>query len=67
MLVTINGEKHELHEGATVAEALAALGIRDCEGVAVELDGAFVEREEYAETRLAEDSSLELIRFVGGG
>ena len=67
MEVVINGEAREVAEGATVAETLARLGITDTQGVAVELDGRFVERDDYAAVTLSRGAVMEIIRFVGGG
>ena len=67
MRVTVNEEIHDFDEGATVAEALAHVGIHDCRGIAVELNGQFVERDAYPTTCLQDGSTLEVVRFVGGG
>jgi sulfur carrier protein len=67
MRVKINGEHRDMADGATVAEALELLGIRERRGVAVEVDGTFLEPEAYETTGLVEGSRLEVVRFVGGG
>jgi thiamine biosynthesis protein ThiS len=67
MRVTVNGEEREFSAGVTVTQALELIGIASCRGVAVELDGTFVEREAYETTTLAEGSTMEVVRFVGGG
>ena len=67
MRVTINGEERELPDGASVADVIAQLGMRDLPGIAVELDGRFVERDAYSETRLTQGATMEIVRFVGGG
>lgn len=35
--------------------------------VVVEIDGQIIERENFENTKLTPDQSIELIRFVGGG
>ena len=45
MHVIVNGEEKNVADGSTVADALTELGMSDCRGVAVELDGEFLERE----------------------
>ena len=67
MRVTINGEERELPDGASVADVIAQLGMQDLPGIAVELDGRFVERDAYSETRLTQGAAMEIVRFVGGG
>jgi sulfur carrier protein len=67
MRALINGQERTVPEGATVADVLALLDMETARGVAVELDGAFVEREEYGTRRLEDGARLEVVRFVGGG
>ncbi len=67
MRVTVNGEDREFAEGVSVAQALELIGIAECRGVAVELDGTFVERDAYDTTAVSAGSTMEVVRFVGGG
>lgn len=66
MRVTVNGEPRELSEGSSVAELVAALGLRP-EIVAVERNRELVPRARHAATRLAEGDELEVVTLVGGG
>lgn len=67
MRVTVNGEERQFPSGISVAKALELLGLTEFRGIAVELNGAFVERDTYASAQLGEQARLELVRFVGGG
>jgi len=67
MNVTVNSEPRTVEESTTVAALLEQLGLTDYHGIAVELDGKFVERGAYASTLLAPHSHIEIVRFVGGG
>jgi sulfur carrier protein len=65
----INGVEKQFPPGqlpATVAELLEQLGI-EAATVAAEIDGEIIEREKFAQTRLRNGQSVELVRFAGGG
>jgi len=64
--VFLNGEPHQVAEGATVADLVAGLG-RDPRTVAVERNGDLVPRARFGETRLGAGDRLEVVHFVQGG
>jgi sulfur carrier protein len=64
--VWINGERRRLAEGATVPDALGALGLPGA-GVAVAVDGEVVPRARWAATPLAEGARVEVLTAVQGG
>ena len=66
--VKLNGETHELPDGATVADAVAAVGApSDGRGVAAAVDGEVVPRSAWASHPLAVDDRVEVLRAVQGG
>ena len=66
--VVLNGQPHELPDGATVAEAVLAVGVSgDGRGVAVALDGEVVPRGEWARTHVSEGQHVEVLHAVQGG
>lgn len=65
MNVQINGAAHALSEGATVADALAAIDAPH-RGVAVAVDGAVVRRAQWG-TPLHEGAAVEVLTAVQGG
>jgi len=65
MWLEVNGERHEMPEGATVVDLLRALAVRG--RVAVERNGVVLRQAEHAEVRLGEGDVLEVVTFVGGG
>ena len=68
MRVTVNGEPHDLPGDATVAAAVARVGVDDAErGVAVALEGDVVPRSAWATTPLIPDARLEVLRATAGG
>ena len=66
MVVWINGERHELADGATVPDALGALGLPRS-GVAVAVDGEVVPRSAWADATLPDGARVEILTAVQGG
>ena len=66
-VVTLNGERCELGERATVEAAIQATGAPDGRGVAVALDGEVVPRGEWATTEVRDGQQVEVLRAVQGG
>ena len=66
MNVTVNGQKREVSDGATVLDVLAMFQL-GADAVVVQRNEDIVDRERYGETALAEGDTLELVHIVGGG
>jgi sulfur carrier protein len=66
-VVTLNGERRELREPATVEVAVLAAGAPDGRGVAVALDGEVVPRGAWATTEVRDGQEVEVLRAVQGG
>ena len=64
--ITVNGELHEVEQGASVADWLAARGI-DPKSVVVERNREIVPRSQWAGVRLAANDQMEIVGVVGGG
>jgi len=68
MRVILNGQERELPEDATVAHAVALLGLPpEPRGVAVALEGEVVPRGAWALTPVAEGQRVEVLTAVQGG
>lgn len=68
MIVQLNGERRELADGASVADAVALLGVPlDARGVAVAVDREVVRRGAWAETTLAPGARVEVLTAIQGG
>ena len=68
MIVRLNGEERELADGATVAGAVAALGVApDARGVAVAVDREVVPRGAWATTALTGGCQVEVLTAIQGG
>jgi sulfur carrier protein len=66
MIITLNGETHDVPPGTTVAELLATLEVPP-KHVAVEVNLELVPRGRHAEHALRENDRLEIVTLVGGG
>ncbi len=66
ILLTLNGEPFRIHHGATIAELCAAIDLNP-KKVAVERNLEIVPRSTFADMKLADGDSLEIVHFVGGG
>ena len=64
--VTVNGEPRELPAGSTVADLVAALGLKP-QQVAVERNKEIVRRAEHPATALGDGDRLEVVTLFGGG
>lgn len=62
----VNGQTVPLGQEQTLSAFLTAQQY-DCRTIAVERNGAIVPKAEYENIRLADDDTLEIVRFVGGG
>jgi sulfur carrier protein len=66
MTLTVNGERWELPDGATLADVLGRLDAPSA-GVAVALDGAVVPRRSWPGTSLRDGARIEVLTAVQGG
>lgn len=64
--IRLNGETHEVGDGATVLDLLDDLD-RHPRTVAVEYNGDILPRERYGDTPLSAGDRVEVVHFVQGG
>jgi sulfur carrier protein len=68
VIVELNGQAEQLPDGATVADAVKAVGVNgETRGVAVAVDGEVVRRADWVTTPLADRQAVEVVRAVQGG
>ena len=68
MTIELNGTGVELHDGATLADAVQASGAEPgSRGLAAAVDGDVVRRSEWTRTKLREGQSVEVVHAVQGG
>ncbi|MGB0036537.1 MAG: sulfur carrier protein ThiS [Candidatus Acidiferrales bacterium] len=66
MTIVVNGERHEIPEGLTVAALLDHLGMTT-DRVAIERNLDILPRARWGETKIQPNDSFEIVHFVGGG
>jgi sulfur carrier protein len=67
-VILLNGESADLQPGATLASALAGLGLTvQARGVAVTVDGEVVPRADWETFALAQDARVEVLTAMQGG
>jgi len=66
MIITLNGDKHELAAPLSVSALLQQLDI-DARRVAVELNLAVVKKAAYDSSVIKDGDEIEIVNFVGGG
>lgn len=66
MHITLNGEKKEIPNNATVSGLLEFLNIQH-QRVAVELNLEIVKKDKFSTTTIQEGDSLEIVSFMAGG
>jgi thiamine biosynthesis protein ThiS len=64
--VTLNGDRTEVEDGASVAELLRNLGVT-AQRVVVEHNRRILRTEDFAGAHVAAGDELEVVHFVGGG
>jgi sulfur carrier protein len=62
----INGKRVELDQPTALLTYLDSLGVNQ-RAVAVEHNGAIIDRTDYASTTLRDGDTVEIVRMVGGG
>lgn len=66
MHVLVNSEPRSLPENATIADLIRELGLEKA-ACAVEVNKKLVPKAKHADTRLADQDSIEVVTLVGGG
>ena len=66
MTVTVNGERHEVPDGLSVAALLNHIGMSG-DRVAIERNLDILPRAQWQETQIQPNDILEIVHFVGGG
>jgi sulfur carrier protein len=68
MIVELNGRSVDLPAGATVSDAVVAVGADgEKRGVAVAVDGEVVRSAEWEQTELHQAQKVEVVRAIQGG
>lgn len=65
MRLKLNGKEREVTDVCNLEELVASLAIHRM--IVVEHNGRIVPKERYADTRIQENDTLEIVHMVGGG
>jgi sulfur carrier protein len=67
-VIFVNGTPTQGHDGATVAQLLAVLGVeREARGVAVAVDGEVIPRREWPDRTVPGGARVEALTAMQGG
>ncbi len=67
MQIKINDVVTEIPDGLTIAELLTQQKVKMPDMVSVQRNGAIVERQAFAGTRVEANDSIDFLYFMGGG
>ncbi len=67
MNIELSGKNKTVADGITVAELIVQEQLETPEHVKVAVNDDFVEREQFADTRLHDGDVVEFLTFMGGG
>jgi sulfur carrier protein len=67
VILTVNGERREVAEDATLADLLPGNRASDDRGVAIARNGEVVPRRVWRQQRLEAGDRVEILNAVGGG
>ena len=67
-MITLNGERSAVPDGALIADVLDALGVEPGRrGVAIAVDGEVVPRTQWGSTSLPAGAHVEVVQAIQGG
>jgi len=64
--IQLNGDPYEINDGTNLNELLNKLKIQKNK-VAIEVNGAIVEKNKYPKLILSKGDKVEIVQFIGGG
>jgi sulfur carrier protein len=68
MTITINGDRHDIQPGTTIANLLDTLDLKTGRrGVAVAVDAEVVPRTQWERTEVADGANVEVVVAIQGG
>lgn len=67
MVIKVNGENLNLEKSLNIAELLTAVKAAQPEYVTVQLNGEFVERDDFTKIFVNDGDEVEFLYFMGGG
>jgi sulfur carrier protein len=65
--ITINGKVQELNKTISLTELISLNNVSQPSMVSVQLNGEFVNREDFDTTQIKEADEIDFLYFMGGG
>lgn len=66
MIVMVNGEEKNIPDNASASELVALLDLQNVK-IAMEVNREIIPRSQYAEVKLNNGDTIEIVRAIGGG
>ena len=67
MKITVNNEIQNYDESVSLTKLLAKNNVENPDMVAVQVNGEFVNKDDFASVNLAENDVVDFLFFMGGG
>ncbi len=67
MDIKLNGKQENIKDNINVADLLKQKGIQNVEMATVQLNGAFVNKEDLNDKTITENDEIDFLYFMGGG
>ena len=65
--ISVNGKAQELETPISITELIKLNNVAQPEMVSIQLNGGFVNRDDFDSTLIAEGDELDFLYFMGGG
>jgi sulfur carrier protein len=65
--ISVNGKAQEVAIPISISELIKLNNVAQPEMVSIQLNGQFVNRDDFDSTQVAEDDELDFLYFMGGG
>ena len=67
MKIKVNDEEQIIKDDISISDLLQMNNVEMPDMVTVQLNGAFVKKEDYSRVKLKESDSIDFLYFMGGG
>jgi len=67
MQITLNGDKVDITDGLTLSALLTEQKVQNPDMVSVQIDGEFIDKDQYQSTTIQEGQEVDFLYFMGGG
>ncbi|MDD4994099.1 MAG: sulfur carrier protein ThiS [Paludibacter sp.] len=65
--ISVNGKAQEVERPISITELIKLNNVAQPEMVSIQLNGQFVNRDDFDNTQVAEGDELDFLYFMGGG